>query len=272
MSGSKKNQKRFFDSRTDTHTHAHTDRSRILFSAGLLLIVALITASFFAWSWMQKSISFPIKQIRLEGQFIYETPKQLQRIILSGMSGGFFDLNVSLAKEQLLALPWIAHVSFRRIWPGTLSVHILEQEPIARFGKNGVLNAEGKVFYPDIKTIPTNLPDLEGAVDQSATLFAFYQTLNVQAKKIGLSVIVLHENREQSWDLQLSNQLKVILGRVDPLMRFERFVAIYSKIIASSTDSLTLIDLRYPNGVAVQFQQNNAKNTVKTPTKPDIKK
>ena len=139
------------------------------------------------------------------------------------------------------------------MWPETLNVKIAEQQPVARFGKTGVLSTMGIVFYPDIKTIPQNLPDLEGPTDQSQVLLNFFQTVNTLAQLLGLKVIALHINAVQSWDLILSNQVHVILGRQEALARFKRFVAIYPKIIALSSKPMASVDLRYPNGVAVQY-------------------
>lgn len=206
------------------------------------------------WVWMQKPSSFPIKQFHIEGQLTHETPQTVQKIIQAGISGGFFSLNVSQAKAQLLAMPWVSHISFRRVWPATLNVRIDEHQAFARFGKNGILTAQGDVFYPDVNTIPADLPVLSGSENQAQTLLNFYQALNPLAKTLGLTIIALNVNAEQSWNLQLSNQIQVILGRVDALKRFQQFVLIYPKIASSSKQVISLIDLRYPNGAAVQYQ------------------
>lgn len=231
----------------------------ILFCFTVLLVTGFIVGGVFSWRWMQEPTSFPIQQVNVDGQLTHESPTAIQKIMQTQITGGFFSLNVSAAKQALLALPWVADVSFRRVWPHTLNVKITEQQPIARFGKNGVLNVTGDIFYPDAHFLPHNLPDLEGPADQSKVLFNFYQTVNALAHVIGLSVIALHLNAEQSWDLMLSNQVKVMLGRQEALMRFKRFVAIYPKIIAVSTTSMVAVDLRYPNGVAVQYQNTPKK-------------
>lgn len=239
--------------KSQQRTHSHLLRT-ILFS---FLFSILIAAAIFGgqklWLWMQRPSSFPIKQFYVEGSFTHETEKEVQVIIQQGVSGGFFSLDVSQAKEQLLAIPWISHVSFRRVWPGALKVHIDEYQAAAQFGKNGILTTTAKVFYPNVKTIPENLPILTGPENQAEALLNFYEKLSGFSKSIGLSIVALNVNKEQSWSLKLSNQIQVILGRVDAEERFKQFVRIYPKILASSKQTITLIDLRYPNGVAVQY-------------------
>lgn len=234
----------------------HSWRTLILFCFCVFLAVILIIGGIFSWRWMQKPTSFPIENIHVQGQLTHESPETIQKIMRTQITGGFFSLNVSAAKQALLALPWVANVSFRRVWPDTVNAKITEQEPVARFGKTGVLNATGDVFYPDAKSLPQNLPDLEGPVDQSKTLFDFYQTVNTLSHVLGLSVIALHMNAVQSWDLMLSNHVKVMLGRQEALTRFKRFVAVYPKIIAVSSTPMVSVDLRYPNGVAVKYKNN----------------
>ena len=231
-----------------------------------MIFLSLTTAMFAAffvfvcmgtWQWMQKPTSFPIKKIVVQGNFTHETPMQLQKIIREQLSGGFFSLHLAAAKQHILALPWVADVSFRRVWPNTVEARITEQTAIARFSNNGILSATGKIFYPDMQTIPTDLPDLNGPIDQAQTMLSFYQTMNTAAKSLGLSVILLHLNATQSWYLQLSNQVIVNLGRKNALERFDRLVALYPTIVQSSQNPVTLVDLRYPNGFAVQYQNSN---------------
>ena len=246
-------------SRSQSHAQAGANRIFLLFSLAFLLAAFLCVGGIYAWEWVKKPTSFPIKQVTIQGQLTHLTPQTIQKILQTQLTGGFFSLDVSTAKQAILAFPWIADVSFRRVWPDQLTVRLREQHPIARFGKNGVLNSEGAVFYPDAKTLPQNLPDLEGPLDQSQTLFSFYQTANTLTKLLGLTVVTLHVNAVQSWDLILSNQVHVILGRQEALPRLKRFIAIYPKITAVSTHPMLSVDLRYPNGVAVQYQNSDAR-------------
>jgi cell division protein FtsQ len=228
-------------------------RPMILFCLCVFLVSALLISGSYVWRWMANPNSFPITHIRVEGKLTHETHAQILQVMQTNLSGGFFSLHVSASRQAILALPWIADVSFRRIWPHTLAVRIVEQKAVARFGKTGVLNEKGDVFYPSANSLPQNLPDLEGPVDQAKALFSFYNTVNPLAQLIGLTVTKLHVNAEQDWRLQLSNQVQVALGHVDVMTRFKRFIAVYPKITALNKNAIVSIDLRYPNGVAVQY-------------------
>jgi len=253
-----KNQSHVVRSRSYTHTNTKTKTIHIHRTPIVCFFIVFLTAFFsafgiYAWEWVKKPTSFPIRHITVQGQLTHLSPEALQTIVRTQLTGGFFSLDISAVKQAILSFPWIADISFRRVWPDQLVVHVREQLAAARFGKKGVLNSEGAVFYPDVKTLPQNLPDLEGPLDESQALFNFYQTANTLTKLLGLTVVALHINAEQSWDLLLSNQLHVTLGRQEALPRLKRFIAIYPKITALSTRPMISVDLRYPNGVAVRY-------------------
>lgn len=229
-------------------------RGILLLVSSLMLTGMLIFGATWAWVWMQKPTSFPIRQIHIQGQLIHETPQKIQKIVQEKLTGGFFSLNLLPVKQAILMQPWIQHVSFRRVWPSTLTLRITEQQAVARFGNKGVLNSDGQVFYPNEKTIPTNLPRLECAENQLQGLLNFYRSADLLVKLLNLSVMEITENVTNSWNLILSNQIKVILGRDEVLTRFKRFVAIYPKITSLSNRSIISVDLRYPNGVSVAYQ------------------
>ncbi|MCX7120757.1 MAG: FtsQ-type POTRA domain-containing protein [Gammaproteobacteria bacterium] len=233
---------------------------RLIFLSLLAVILAFALLVGGRWTayWMQKPTSFPIRNIELQGNLTHVSPQVIQKIMRTQLTGGFFSLHVSAAKNAILAFPWIADVSFRRLFPDTLTVRLHEQQAVARFGKTGVLNTDGVIFYPDIKTIPQNLPDLEGPVDQSQALLNFYQTANTLVKLLGLSVVDLRVTAENSWTMTLSNQLQVSMGRQNVLPRLKQFIVIYPKIAALSHSPMMVADLRYANGVAVQYDQTQA--------------
>lgn len=246
------------------HHKVKPSRLRAFFWSVFWAIVAVgcVIAGFYGWRWVQKPTSFPISRVIVQGQFSHVSPATLQKDIESQLKGGFFSLNLKEVRAAVEACPWVASVSFRRIWPGTLRVSIDEKKPLARFGMTGVLTASGQVFYPDPKTIPDGLPLMEGPLDQTEALATFYQQATVLAKVIELSIVSLNEDDQHSWTLVLSNDVVVKMGRQEALNRFKRFVAIYPKIVNSSKETLVSVDLRYPDGVAVQFQL-----TPKTPKK-----
>ncbi len=195
---------------------------------------------------------FPIKTIVIEGNLSHVSAENIQSLVQKELTGNFFTLNTSIAHQQILSMPWVAAVSFRREWPSTVSVHITEQIPIAQWGSNGLMNAEGKIFYPDINSIPANLPVFIGQSEQAKTMIDFYRTVSLLSTLLNLTVTQETLSARASWTLQFNNNMTVTLGRDQALSRFKRFVALYPKLIQADTQPITSIDLRYPNGFSVK--------------------
>lgn len=226
-----------------------------IFSA--LVAASFVTGGVFLWRWLEKPTTFPITHIVVEGEYAHVANESLQKTIQANLAGGFFSLHLRVIRNALLMYPWIETVSFRRVWPNTLRVRLLEHVALARFGTNCVLSLHDQVFCPELKTIPQNLPLINAPVDQAMTVGTFYQNASALAKLIGTTINVLTVNAEKSWSLELSNGVKVELGRQEPLKRFTRFIAVYPKIINSSKESIVSVDLRYPDGMAVQFSASS---------------
>ena len=55
-----------------------------------------------------------------------------------------------------------------------------------------------------------------------------------------------------AWRIQLSDGLVIMLGRERVKWRLQRLVALYSHITLGRTEPLKVIDLRYPNGMAIE--------------------
>lgn len=228
---------------------------RIIFFALLCgaVLAGLVFTAQKIWVWMQKPTSFPIEKIAVHGKLTHVSAKEMQTIVEKNLSGGFFSLHVSKTKQLILQKPWVSDVSFRRVWPSELVVLLTEQVPVARFGENGVVNNDNVVFYPDPKTIPTDLPVLHGAQDAMPLLIGYLQSFNALLKNLQLTVTTLSLSKSGSVSAELSNHIVVTAGRDDVLSRFQRFAHAYPNIVKSSAKPIATVDLRYPDGVAVGY-------------------
>lgn len=218
----------------------------------LLLLLGVFFAGRWMWQAAQNPNAFPIQTIQIRGQLSHVPAFDIQKMIQANLTGNFFTLQTSQAREKMLALPWIVSVSFRRIWPNTLRVHIAEQTPVARWEDRGLMNASGQIFYPDINTIPNNLPIFFGPIDQTKTMLAFYHAVTELLKPLNLSVVRVNLSNRQSWSMQLDNQISMTLGREEALKRLKRFIAIYPTFMQTARQPILSVDLRYPNGLAAQ--------------------
>ncbi len=230
--------------------------AKFLFITSALILVVSLFAYGAAWIWydLQKPDEFRINHVLVRGRLTHVTPVQVAGIVQQYVTGNFFSLNVSSVKAHLLEIPWVTQVSFRRVWPHTLVTEITEQTAVARVGDRGVLNVQGKVFYPDLHSIPANLPVLSAPLDQMNHALQLFHELTAIAHSLALSIQSLTLTDDQNWTAQLSNGVVIVLGADDVLSRFQRLMRVYTKLAQTSKRSIARIDLRYSNGFAVAYQ------------------
>lgn len=221
----------------------------------MLLAGLLVGSGYWGWRQLMKPDTLPFRHIDIVTKAAHVTSSRLQRVAWENLRGGFFSLNMNALKQGLLNLPWVADVSLRRHWPDTLIVTVVEQHPVARWGPSAVINDRGKVFYPDLKTIPKTLSLLEGPPGSESEIVNIYQKLRGDSNTLGLGIQSLVVSPRFAYRLLLSNHILVILGRESILPRFNRFVKLYPQLIGQKSDQVLRVDLRYPNGLAIRWKR-----------------
>ena len=88
--------------------------------------------------------AFPIRQVQVDGYFRYVNQNSLKAKISPHISGNFFTIDVKKIHKAIKTLRWVDSVSITRVWPDKLRIRIVEERPVARWHKGGLLNSGGK--------------------------------------------------------------------------------------------------------------------------------
>lgn len=220
------------------------------------LVVLLLSIMLWGWQKMSDPQFLPITSVKIQGNYARLNHKVLQETILPFANKGFLALDVEGLRESIEQLPWVARASVSRIWPDTLEINILQQEPIARWGTNDLMNTEGQLFRPSQDSFPHGLPQLDGPDGEQNIVLQNYKEMDALLTPIALKISLLSLAPRHSWQLQLSNGLTLILGRDNPSERLLRFVKVYRQIFADQDKMADYIDLRYGHGMAVHWKNN----------------
>lgn len=196
---------------------------------------------------------FPVRSLRMEGDFVRLSRTDLVGAIAPHARGNFFLLDIDAVTAAVAQQPWIRHVSVRRQWPDTVAVYFQEHRLHARWGQDRWLNSHGEVVDLRGAAAPSGLPLLVGPAGSERQVLAQYRSLNEQVKQIGLDVARLELSPRRMWQMSLSNNLSLLLGRGEPQPKLARFLAVYGDTVASRIEQITHVDLRYTNGFSVQW-------------------
>lgn len=228
-------------------------------AVGLVVTAAVLFESgFWMVHWLRSPHTLPLRTVRIEGDLRHLSAAQLQKVVAPVATGGFFNVDVDAVRQAAQSLPWVESASVRRVWPDTLQLKVVEQKPIARWNKHSLINTHGAVFTPPADTIPTDLPQLEGPAGLEPAVLKQYRAMENALAPLGLTIAQAVEDQRRAWDLRLSDGVELKLGRADALPRLMRFVRIYPAVLAGHVSRLVSVDMRYSNGFAVRWDQQES--------------
>ncbi|MFC0266939.1 cell division protein FtsQ/DivIB [Kushneria aurantia] len=220
---------------------------------GLILIVALLGAGGRTlWLWLDR----PIERVTIDGDLQYVNADYLRSRLAPLIVGeSWLSVNLDRLRDEALQIPWLKDVRLARHWPDELGFELTEQRPVAWWNDHQLLNVSGEPF--DVGPIASvgDRPHLAGPRGSGSEVLAYYDALEKTLAASALEVTRLRLEPRGAWRMQLDNAFWVILGRTDLDMRLERFKTAWQRGLSERRDEIDHIDLRYPNGVAVTWRE-----------------
>lgn len=217
--------------------------------AAVIVVVGIYIAS----TWMMENLNKPIAIVKVEGNFQL-TDQEIEMALQPYVETDFLMVDLDRIQQVVSALPWVSHVTVRRIWPDGLSIKVKEEMAIARWGEKQLLDEDGRVFLPkQLQEDVLKLPLLNGPDGYEKTVMAQYESIGQLLRPLNRRITHLTLVARGAWDLQLDDGMKVMLGRDHLMEKIQRFIRLYKTELAQSTTPILAVDVRYNNGVAVQW-------------------
>ena len=224
-------------------------------SIGVILLIAvclwLAWASFVLCQCMMDAQRTPIHVIEVSGKTQYIDNQALVRYIRSKNTASFFAVDINDVHRDVVAQPWIYQASVRKKWPNTLQVFIVEQQPVAQWNSDLLLNAQGQPFAGDV--VLPGLPELFGPNGAEKTALSGLNSMRMLLKNQKMDVQSLILTERFAWQVTLDNGIQLNLGRHEFINRLQRFVNLYP-LLKREGRPIKYVDLRYDTGAAVGWQ------------------
>lgn len=232
-----------------TETGISIDWMRWLLSVSLLLLVAGGTG----WGIykLQDPGVLPLEVVRIDGEFRQLERRDLEQAVSGAIRGNFFTVDLERVRAAALKLSWVDQVTVRRIWPGTLSMWVVEQQPLAYWGKEALVNDRGDIFLPESAVVDTEMPRLEGPRERAGEVVAQYQAWNSRLTALDLHIRWLTLDGRGAWSVGFADGIELKLGHADTATRIDRFIRLYPRLAQAESKRVKRVDMRYANGVAV---------------------
>jgi cell division protein FtsQ len=208
----------------------------------------------------------PINSIEVVGELHGLKLGDLETAISSYVQSGFFSVDVNGIKAVAEQLPWAKTVSVRRVWPDKLQIEVTEQNAIARWKDDYIINEYGFIFKPDKEDMPAGIARLDGPEGSHLYLLEHYQHMQTILSPLSLQIAELSVDDRRAMRVQLKNGLELFVGKVrglqDSTGLMTRFAQVYQRALQGKSKDIVSVDLRYTNGISVQWKQK--KNETRT--------
>lgn len=255
--------------------------SALSFGLGLVFFIvvlfSLITISFWLTQHFIGQESAPVTSIDISGEMPYSQRSDIINAIDQVDMGNFFQVDVNEVQSYVLNLPWVYSVAVRKQWPNELKIYVVDQNPVALWNGNFLINQAGQVFQADVERINHYLPNFFGPEGSELLALENYKDLNalLDFKALKIDELVLSERF--SWQLTLDDGVTLNLGREERVERIQRFMDVYPIIKAQlkakkitekqQNQAVDYIDLRYDTGLAVGWKTVDSITQNKTQVK-----
>ena len=196
---------------------------------------------------------WPIRSVRGGGQLDHVSRAELEQAVGSHLGSGFLGIDVASIARDARALPWVASVSVRRVWPDSLHIAVIERKAVARWGSEGLVASNGTVFRPEETGPVEHLPGLEGPAGSAAQLLGMLGRANKLLDGVGGGIAELSVSEHGIWRIRCASGLELVL-REAQLPALGELARIYEPLLGQRSARIAAIDMRYTNGFAVRWK------------------
>jgi len=222
------------------------DRSS-MFAAAFWLCLPI--SSYALWHLLDR----PIEIVHVGSDLTQVERKAVVSAVRSAIDGGILSTDIVDVAAALHNLSWPRSAQVRRVWPDKLEVDVTKVTLIARWQTDRYLTSTGSIVKVPVPV--NNLPLLDCAIATPVEAMEMYGMLRDIAAAQSLVLTELGQNRIGEWQIRFTSLLTVNLGAEKVVERMHRFAHTYRSAAALGTGTLAYVDTRYPNGVAIRFNE-----------------
>ena len=219
----------------------------------LLLIFAILVFVFGSYALYQRFMHAEIEHIDVVG---VSAPAQQALIqhIKADTAKGYFTTDLEQIRDNALSLSWVDRVVVSRAWPNAIVLRVTPRHAVARWGTGRYLSDDGVVFKPVQRFDHQNLPLLHGPHSQSRMMMTKYRDINQMFRPMDMRLKELYLTERMTWFMQFDNGMRLIVDQDQTMGKLQRLSEIAKTDLGLVWDNIAGIDLRYRNGLAVQWK------------------
>ncbi len=233
----------------------------------LLLLLMIGSTVFFVVTMGKQFWSniWPVQRVLLEGDTHYLKASDIQDFMQQQKVKGLLSIDLDDLQQAAKSIDWIQSVEIRKVWPEQLVFKVVEHKPVARVD-DFILTQKGtKIKQVGNEVLFSQLPEINFYHSETVELEHYqrvwreFKQVKRQFELLSLELQGLYIDPVKNWRMKFMNGLELNLGRKQRTERVDRLVRVFSSI--QNKSKIKSIDLRYHNGLAVEWQNENESQT-----------
>tara|TARA_Y100000768_G_scaffold371297_1_gene337913 strand:- start:509 stop:1183 length:675 start_codon:yes stop_codon:yes gene_type:complete len=197
-------------------------------------------------------IQMPIETLEVQGVRHSELSEQVLERVLNYSDQGFFGAKLKPLQAEIESLKWVRRAAIKRQWPNQLTVKLFEHIPLAQWASGGIITRSGELIDSEEGDLPLYL---SGPTDSEKRLATMYYQMQEQLAEVSLSIQGISLAERGSWCLDLTNGIRIELGREQILKRLGRFTRAWKASLGRDGQRILYVDMRYNSGLSVGWRK-----------------
>ncbi len=200
---------------------------------------------------------FPAVNVGISSENLNEIQlQQITQAVKSQPEGNFFTVKLDGLHQEISSLSWVEQVDVTRNWDKGIRIKVLPRKPIARFGSEYLLDAQGQVYVPadGNLSVDTPLVTLQGSPEQAELIMSQMHQVNEWFAPLGLSVEDMILTPRMTWLIKFNSGLRLLVDGENTAQKLLNVSKVLQNQLAKKQKKIQSIDLRYKNGFAIAWK------------------
>lgn len=240
---------------TSIHDKPPTRGEKLANAGGwLLMLIAFVVLALGVYALYQVMTDARVAELSVVGSRSDEEAQQVIKLVSPAVQHNYFTSDLEQIRDKTLEISWVDRVVVSRAWPNAIKVRVMPKHAIARWGTGRLLSDSGDVFSEVKPKNYQNLPLLHGPVHQSKMMMRRYHEINQLFQPVNIRLKELYLTDRMTWFMQFDSGLRVIVDQDQTMSKLQRMSHLAQSDLKPVWPLISSIDLRYRNGLAIQWK------------------
>ncbi|EXA66352.1 MULTISPECIES: cell division protein FtsQ/DivIB [Acinetobacter] len=242
---------------TSIHDKPPTRKEKLTNLGGwALLCVALVVLAFGIFGLYKVMTDAQVAELKVAGTRSAAEERQVMQYVSPIVTENYFTSDLESIRDRALELSWVDRVVVSRAWPDKIHVRVMPHHAIARWGTGRLLSDSGIIFTEVSPKDYSALPLLHGPSTHANTMMRRYNEINQLFLPQGIRLKELYLTERMTWFMQFDSGLRVIVDKDQTMSKLQRLSHLSYSELKPVWSKISAIDLRYRNGLAIQWKNS----------------